>query len=135
MTSKISTLHLAVAAFGLALLAPMAVAQQSAEHERATTHAADNSKMNERDRSSEMLTPMDQPNDKADIKLAAAVRSAIVGDESLSTMAHNVKLIAAHGAVTLRGPVKTGAEKMKIEELVKAVPGVTTVANHLDVKQ
>ena len=135
MTEKLRTLQVATAAFGLALLAPMALAQQAMDQTGATTKAADNTEMNQRDRSSETLTPADQPNNKADIKLAAAVRSAIVGDDSLSIMAHNIKLIAASGTVTLRGPVKTDVEKARIEELVRNVPGVTKIDNNLDIKQ
>ena len=135
MTVRRRTILVAAVAFGLALLAPMALAQQSADQGGATTKAADNTKMNERDRAPEALTPADQPNNTADIKLAAAVRSAIVGDDSLSIMAHNVKLIASGGTVTLRGPVKTGAEKARVEELVKSVPGVNEVINNLDIKQ
>ncbi|QWT21436.1 BON domain-containing protein [Bacillus sp. NP157] len=94
----------------------------------------DNSQINQRDRAGDHATPIDQPNDAADIKVAAAVRKAIVGDDSLSTMAHNVKLIAANGTVTLRGPVKDVAEKSRIEQLAKGTPGVTTVDNQLDIK-
>lgn len=135
MTVKVRSLQAVTLAIGLALLAPIALAQQPVDQAGATTKAADNTKMNERDRSSDTLTPMDQPNDKADIKLAAAVRSAIVGDKSLSSMAHNVKLIAADGTVTLRGPVKSDAEKVRVEEVVKGVPGVSKIANDLDIKQ
>lgn len=135
MTAKPRTLKVAAVAFGFALLAPIALAQQAADQTGITNKAADNTKMNERDRSSESITPTDQPNYKADIKLAAAVRSAIVGDDSLSTMAHNIKLIAASGTVTLRGPVKTDAEKTRVEELVRRVPGVSKVTNNLDIKQ
>jgi len=95
---------------------------------------ADNTKVNKRDRA-DTKTAFDQPNDKADIKVAAAVRKAIVGDDSLSTSAHNVKLIAAKGVVTLRGPVKSADEKSKVESLAKNVDGVTSVDNQLDIKQ
>lgn len=135
MTARLRTIHVSAVVFGFALLAPMAFAQQAADQTGATTKAADNTKMNERDRSRDALTPADQPNNTADIKLAAAVRSAIVGDDSLSIMAHNVKLIASAGAVTLRGPVKTDAEKTRVEELVRSVPGVHLVTNNLDIKQ
>jgi len=79
------------------------------------------------------MTPMDQPNNKADVKVAADARSAIVKDKSLSTKAHNVKLVASGGTVTLRGPVASADEKAKIQTLVAAVPGVTRVDNQLDI--
>jgi osmotically-inducible protein OsmY len=68
------------------------------------------------------------------VKLAAAVRRAIVKDKSLSTSAHNVKLVAASGVVTLRGPVNTANEKARIESIARGVSGVTRVDNELDVK-
>ncbi len=90
--------------------------------------------MNQRDRSSSTVTPVDQPNDKADIKLAAAVRRAIVKDKSLSMTAHNVKLVAAGGVVTLRGPVQSADEKARLESLVRGVSGVSRVDDQLDIK-
>ncbi len=115
--------------------ATTALAQQSTSTSASSMSApADNSRINKRDRSSQTMKPTDQPNDKADIKLAAAVRRAIVRDKSLSMAAHNVKLVAAQGVVTLRGPVKNLEEKAKVEADVKGIPGVSTVVNQLDVK-
>jgi hyperosmotically inducible protein len=94
----------------------------------------DNTQMNRRDRDNQTVTPAHQPNDKADIKLAAAVRRAIVKDKSLSTTAHNIKIVASQGAVTLRGPVKSEEEKARVETTVKSVAGVNSVDNELDVK-
>ncbi|WP_197478427.1 BON domain-containing protein [Luteibacter rhizovicinus] len=95
---------------------------------------ADNTKINQRDRHSGQTTAFDQPNDAEDIKVAAAVRKAIVGDDSLSLSAHNVKFIASDGTVILRGPVKDEAEKARVESIVKGVPGVANVQNQLDSK-
>jgi hyperosmotically inducible protein len=124
------------AAFGAAMLFSIAASAQQAASSSSSAMAApaDNSGVNQRDRMSQMKTPTDQPNDKADIKVAAAVRRAIVKDKSLSMMAHNVKFVAAQGVVTLRGPVKTADEKAKIEADVKNVQGVNSVNNQLDVK-
>ena len=96
--------------------------------------SADNTKVNERDKSPETIKPTDQPNDSADIKLAAAVRQAIVKDKALSTTAHNVKLVAANGVVTLRGPVNGQREKEKVGQCAAGVAGVSKVDNQLDVK-
>lgn len=99
-----------------------------------SAHAADNTAVNARDRSDASQTSMAQPNDQTDIKLAATVRRAITKDSSLSTMAHNVKIIAANGTVTLRGPVKGADEKSKVETVVRSVDGVQQVTNDLDVR-
>jgi osmotically-inducible protein OsmY len=100
----------------------------------ATGQDVDNSRMNQRDRSDANVTAGDQTNDKADIQVAADVRRAIVKDKSLSTSAHNVKLIARAGTVTLRGPVKSADEKAKVEQIAGTVAGVKQVQNDLDVK-
>ena len=94
----------------------------------------DNTQINKRDQNHDTTTPPDQPNDSADLQLAAAVRKAIEKDDSLSTMAHNVKLVASSGVVTLRGPVANAKEKTRISELAGHVSGVSRVDNQLDVK-
>jgi hyperosmotically inducible protein len=112
-------------------------AQQTAPANTATNYAtpqATNTAINRRDRGSQTMTPMNQPNDKADIKLAALVRRTIVKDKSLSMFAHNVKSIVVDGVVTLRGPVASVDEKAKVESDVRAVSGVSRVENQLDVK-
>ena len=95
---------------------------------------ADNTHMNERDKGGATKTPQDQTNQAQDREVLAAVRRAIVGDKSLSTMAHNVKVLVEGGAVTLRGPVKNSDEKAKVESLAQRVKGITTINNQLDVK-
>jgi hyperosmotically inducible protein len=74
--------------------------------------SADNTKVNARDKSQDTIKPTAQPNNKVNIKLAAAVRCSIVKDRSPSTMAHNVKLVAASGVVTLRGPVASAHARL-----------------------
>jgi hyperosmotically inducible protein len=132
----ISTLLLSTTTLALTLaLTPGVHAQQQASSSAAAMSApADNSAVNARDRSAQTTTPFDQPNDKTDIKLAAAVRRAIVKDKSLSMSAHNIKLVAAGGVVTLRGPVDSAAEKARIETVVQGIAGVSRVDNQLDVK-
>ncbi len=95
---------------------------------------ADNSNMNDRDKGGATKTPQDQSNKEQDRELLAAVRRAIVGDKSLSVMAHNVKVLAENGAVTLRGPVKSAEERAKVLSHAKQVRGVMSTDNQLDVK-
>lgn len=94
----------------------------------------DNTKINERDKDGATSTPQTQPNNAQDRELLAAVRRAIVDDKSLSTMAHNVKIVVEGGTVTLRGPVQSAEEKAKVESLAKRVKGITKTDNQLDVK-
>ena len=95
---------------------------------------ADNSKKNERDRSGETKTPLDQSNKPEDLKLTKTIRQAVVKDDSLTMTAKNVKIITAGGQVALRGPVTTAEEKSKIEAHAKTAAGNTKVDNQLEVK-
>jgi len=55
-------------------------------------------------------------------------------DKSLSTYAHNVKIISQHGKVTLKGPVRSDEEKKSIEDKATEVAGAGNVTNQLTVK-
>lgn len=71
------------------------------------------------DRNSEMATPVDQSNSADALQVTAAIRKAVVEDKSLSTSAHNVKIITNGNTVTLRGPVASTAEKNRIAALAR----------------
>jgi osmotically-inducible protein OsmY len=57
----------------------------------------------------------------------------VVADETLSTYAHNIKIITRSGMVTLRGPVRSEVEKRSIETKAKTVAGEAQVRNDLTV--
>ena len=95
--------------------------------------APDNTAINERDRSSETKTSGDQSNSSADLKITQAIRQALMKDSGLSTTAKNIKVITANGHVTLRGPVKTGQEKAKIDQLAKSAAGGAQIDDQLEV--
>lgn len=103
-------------------------------HAVAQTSDADNTGKNTRDSSGETLTPIDQSNEPADIKITADTRKMVIDDESLSALAKNVKIITIAGVVTLRGPVNSAAEKSAIEKCAKA-SGAKSVTNQLEIKQ
>ena len=98
----------------------------------ASRFTPDNSATNIRDRSSNAVTADSQSNSKNDVELTAGVRRAIENDKSLSTMAHNVKVISSNGQVTLRGPVPSDREKSAVESDAQAA-GATNVDNRLEV--
>ena len=54
-------------------------------------------------------------------------------DKSLSSSAHNVKIIAQSGNVILRGAVKTDAEKQAIESKAAQIAGEGKVNSELQV--
>ncbi len=94
--------------------------------------APDNSAVNQRDRD-QTLTPMDQSNKPADLKITRQIRRALVKDHELSTDAKNIKIITIDGAVTLRGPVKSEQEKADIAAKAAQLAGDTNVRNELEV--
>src|ERR1700704_4635222 len=85
--------------------------------------APDNTAKNQRDRSQSEATADQQKENKSDIELARQIRQALVKDKSLSTYAHNIKVIAQNGEVTLKGPVKSAEEKQAIEAKAAEVAG------------
>jgi hyperosmotically inducible periplasmic protein len=115
----------------LACVSALSLAAFASDNEKAKP---DNTETNERDRSSETQTSGDQSNSKDDVNTTAAIRRAVVKDDSLSATAKNVKIITANGTVTLRGPVKTDAEKAKIAELAQSAAGNAKIDNQLEVK-
>ena len=96
--------------------------------------SADNSAINKRDNGSTEPTADQQKNAHSDVDLTAKIRRSIVGDESLSTNAHNVKIIAQNGLVTLKGPVQSEAEKSTIEQKASSIAGQSNVKSEIDVQ-
>lgn len=114
------TLFHAVVAGALLLggLAPVAALAQDS-----SAPAPDNTKVNRRDRKKSEVTADQQKMDKADRTITRNVRKAIMKDKSLSTYAHNIKIISRDGMVTLKGPVRSEDEKKAIEEKAAEVAG------------
>ena len=110
----------------LVLVVP-AIAQQPPTN---TTQAApDNTKVNRRDE----LSADSQKNGKHDLAITRDIRRALVADKSLSSYAHNVKVITSHGEVTLKGPVRSEDERKAVEAKAVEVAGQGRVANELTI--
>ena len=91
-----------------------------------------NTSVNVRDRDDSNKTPIDQNENKADIKITADIRSRVV-DTEMSVDAQNVKIITQDGSVTLRGPVHTAEEKATIERIATEVAGKDNVVSQLEI--
>ena len=66
--------------------------------------------------------------------MAREVRRALVADKSLSPYAHNVKVIAQNGVITLKGPVRSDQEKRAVEaKAADAAGGADKVKSEIDV--
>lgn len=134
MQTSIKLLGLAVVLCSATAMAADGISHSSSSAMKgAVTKDADNTDLNTRDKNGTTLTPQNQLNSESDLQVLAAVRSAIVDDENLSTSAHNVKVMVVKGTVTLRGPVKNTNEKVRIEELARKVAGVVSIDNQLDI--
>ncbi len=96
--------------------------------------AADNTKVNKRDRSPGEQTADQGKNNSSDLDLMKQIRKAVVDDKSLSTSAHNVKIIAKNGKVTLKGPVTSEDEKKAVEQKATEVAGAGNVTNQITIK-
>jgi hyperosmotically inducible protein len=94
---------------------------------------ADNTKVNTRDRAKGAVTADQQKDNATDRDLTQKIRRALMQDKSLSTYAHNVKVIAQAGQVTLKGPVRSADEKKSVESMAVEVAGAGHVTNQLSV--
>jgi len=94
---------------------------------------ADNTKVNERDRSKDAPTADQQKENASDRDLTQKIRRSVMDDKTLSTYAHNVKIIAQDGRITLKGPVRTEQEKKTIEAKAVEVAGAGRVMNEISI--
>ncbi len=72
-----------------------------------------------------------QSNQSSDLAITRNIRRAVIKDKSLSTAAHNVTIITKDGKVTLKGRVKSDAEKKTVETAAASVAGAGNVDDQL----
>jgi osmotically-inducible protein OsmY len=94
----------------------------------------DNTKVNQRDRQAGAPTADKAKDNKSDRELMQQVRKSIVDDKSLSTYAHNVKVIGKHGKITLKGPVRSEEEKSSVVAKATEIAGAGNVVDQITVK-
>jgi hyperosmotically inducible protein len=114
------TFQVLLFAVALTIVSAAARAQDSA------APAADNTKAEP--------TADQQKENQPDRELARQIRRSIVQDKSLSSFAHNVKIIAQNGVVTLKGPVRSDEEKTAVEAKASEIAGADKVTSQLEVK-
>jgi hyperosmotically inducible protein len=88
-----------------------------------SAQAPDNTKINKSDRDAGQPTADQQKENRSDREMAKKIRQSIMADKSLSSYAHNVKIISQNGTVTLKGPVKSEDEKTSVMSKAVAVAG------------
>ena len=95
--------------------------------------APDNTKTNQGDANPGVKTADQQKMNPADRETTKKIRSALTDDKTLSTYAHNIKIITRDGMVTLKGPVRTDQERAAIEAKAKEIAGDSNVTDKLTI--
>jgi hyperosmotically inducible periplasmic protein len=116
------------------LLGTGALASAQEPSTQQATPGPDNTKVNERDRSPNEPTADQQKDSRSDRDITQQIRQSIMKDKSLSTYAHNVKIVTQDGQVTLKGPVQSEDEKKAIEAKATEVAGEHKVTSELNIK-
>jgi hyperosmotically inducible periplasmic protein len=93
---------------------------------------ADNTGSN-KDASNRSGTADEQKENATDRALIQDIRTGVIADKSLSTYAHNVKIVAVNGTVTLNGVVRSDEEKNAVQQIAANVAGNDHVINELKV--
>jgi osmotically-inducible protein OsmY len=131
---KLQTLCALIIAPALLLLSNGAAAQTTDAAPSATSAVpADNTRSNSQDPSNRAATADDQKNDTSDLQITQEIRRSVMADKSLSTYAHNAKIVTVNGTVTLNGVVHTDAEKASLADKASQVVGSGRVVNDLKV--
>lgn len=95
--------------------------------------SGDNSKVNQRDQNASEPTADQQKDNRSDLEITKEIRKSLIGDGSLSTYAHNVKVISQNGKVTLKGPVRSEEEKATVLSKAAQIAGQNNINDDLSV--
>lgn len=93
----------------------------------------DNTRANKVESNHTQRTAEGQSNERNDLELTRQIRRSIVDDGSLSTYAHNVKIITIGGKVTLNGVVRSEQEKAAVVAKAMEVAGQGKVTDELKI--
>jgi osmotically-inducible protein OsmY len=118
---------------GLALLLVSFVPAWAQNTSAAPQTDGDNSKVNQQDRSASEPTADQQKNNRSDLNVTREIRRSLTKDKSLSTNAHNVKIISQNGKVTLKGPVRSEEERAAVLTKAAQVAGKTNINDEMTV--
>ena len=98
-----------------------------------STVPADNSKSNKTDATNTAASADAQQDNVTDRTITQRIRKSVMADKTLSTYAHNVKIVSVNGTVTLNGVVRSEQEKSTVAAKALAVAGDGKVVNDLKV--
>jgi hyperosmotically inducible periplasmic protein len=118
--------HIVVLVLAGVIAAPCAYAQTP------STVTPDNAKTN-KEVVANSPTADSQTNNAKDLDLTKRIRQSVMADKSLSTYAHNVKIVTRNGSVTLNGVVRSEDERSAIERMAADIAGQDKVSNAMKV--
>lgn len=119
---------------GATTATPPGAMQAPAGTTTAPSDDADNTKVNKPNRQGGGVTADQQSHKESDREITRQIRKAVTDDDSLSTYAHNIKIVTKNGKVVLKGPVRSNEEKQSIGDKAASVAGAGNVTNSLTIK-
>jgi hyperosmotically inducible protein len=120
--------------YAIILTLSLGVARTAGAQSTPSQEKQDNTRINQRDRDPGEATADQQKENPSDRDLTSKIRKAIFDDKSLSTYAHNIKVVSQNGTVTLKGPVRSDAEMKSILVKAQAMAGTDRVVNEMSVQ-
>ncbi len=93
----------------------------------------DNSRSNKVDASNATASADAQTNNASDLDLTKRIRQSVIADKSLSSYAHNIKIVTVNGSVTLNGVVRSEDEKAAVEMKAANIAGKGKVSDELKI--
>jgi hyperosmotically inducible periplasmic protein len=117
-----------------ALLAVLTTAATANVWSVAFSQDPDNTETNRPGKTPDATRADQQGQTAADRELTRKIRKAIVENKSLSTYAHNIKIISRDGVVTLKGPVRSDDEKKTIDSAATEIAGASNLKDELTIK-
>ena len=130
MKRNVFTLQGVVLVLGLLAPGVSMMAVPAARNQDTQQTAPDNTKKN---KDQTAPTADQQKVNPTDRVITQKIRKAVHDDTSLSTYAHNIKIITQDGKVTLKGPVRSEDERSNVEAKAAAVAGAGNVTNQLTI--
>jgi hyperosmotically inducible periplasmic protein len=121
-----NTVTVAITSFLLAAMPALTFAAQQSP--------PDNTRVNQRDRSANQPMADQGKNNRSDRDIMKDIRKSVVDDKSLSTYAHNVKIISQNGKVTLKGVCRSDEERRSVRLKAEQVAGAGNVRDNLSVR-
>ena len=130
MKRNVFTLQGVVLVLGLLAPGVSMMAVPAARNQDTQQTAPDNTKKN---KDQTAPTADQQKVNPTDRVITQKIRKAVHDDTSLSTYAHNIKIITQDGKVTLRGPVRSEDEKNNLQAKAVTVAGQENVSKQLEI--